>query len=261
VVYGKIIEVSDYHEMYRTSPEKAFNELRKRLSDEMKKLIVHIESEKDYEAIDELRSIINGRYSDDIRNPKLFRDRELINKLNRLKESGSPLYSKICSLSMEVKRKVKKLKTSYMLIEKKKHPVGILLAGIAGLILTFPLYLFGNIFTLTFLAIPELQIRKIKDLQFHGSVRFGISFMLALIFLPVYLLIALLIIKPWWVGVMISLAIPFAGIFAWNYIILLKRILGRFRLKKYIRDKDPDYLSLKRNFEELTVLIAQLAHV
>ena len=72
---------------YKVSPERALNEFRSRLSDEMKGIIVHIESEEDYEAIDELRSMINGRFSDDIRIPKLFRDRILVNKMNQLKSS------------------------------------------------------------------------------------------------------------------------------------------------------------------------------
>ncbi len=55
--------------------------------------MIHIESEEDYEAIDELRSIINGRFSDDIKFPKIFRDRILINKLNKLKISD-PAYIK-----------------------------------------------------------------------------------------------------------------------------------------------------------------------
>src|SRR5512133_623451 len=43
VVYGRPIEVSDYTDLYKASPEKAFNELRERLSDEIKNLMVHIE--------------------------------------------------------------------------------------------------------------------------------------------------------------------------------------------------------------------------
>ena len=56
VVYGKPIEVSEYFDHYRENPERALNELRSRLSDEIKKVMIHIESEEDYEAIDELRS-------------------------------------------------------------------------------------------------------------------------------------------------------------------------------------------------------------
>ena len=184
VAYGKPIEVSEYFDLYKVSPERALNELRSRLSDEMKGIMVHIESEEDYEAIDELRSMINGRFSDDIRFPKLFRDRILVNKMNLLKTSDPALYTKICSLSLDIKKKAKDLKTDYRLLEKRKHPIGWLIAGMIGIILTFPLFIYGNIFNLTFLEIPNLQIRKIKDPQFHSSIRYGISLALAFVFLP-----------------------------------------------------------------------------
>ncbi|HOX75471.1 MAG TPA: 1-acyl-sn-glycerol-3-phosphate acyltransferase, partial [Bacteroidales bacterium] len=92
VVYGKPVEVAEYHELYKKTPEIALNELRNRLAREMKMLMVHIESEEDYEAIDELRSLVNGQYSYDVKFPKLFRDRILIDKLNRLKNANPELY-------------------------------------------------------------------------------------------------------------------------------------------------------------------------
>ena len=39
--------------------------------------------------------MINGRFSDDIRFPKLFRDRILINKMNLLKSSDPSLYKNL----------------------------------------------------------------------------------------------------------------------------------------------------------------------
>ncbi len=69
---------------YRQNPNRAIVELRDRLSSEMKKVMVHIEEEQDYEAINELRSIINEKYSDRIKYPKLFRDNRLISKVNEL---------------------------------------------------------------------------------------------------------------------------------------------------------------------------------
>jgi 1-acyl-sn-glycerol-3-phosphate acyltransferase len=258
VVYGKPVEVSEYYQLYRDSPEKALNVLRDRLSTEIKKVMVHIESEDDYEAIDELRSIINGRYSDNIKFPKLFRDRNLIDKMNRLKVSDPQNYNKICSLSLNVKKKAKDLNISYRLLEKKKHPLGWLIAGLAGLFLTFPVWLFGNIFTLTFLSLPELQIRKTKDLQFHSTIRFGISLALAFIFLPIYLVISLIIFSPWWLALIIFLTIPVAGIFAWNYNILFRRIIGGFRLRKYIKENNPDYSDLRKNYDELIELVSAL---
>jgi 1-acyl-sn-glycerol-3-phosphate acyltransferase len=258
VVYGKPVEVSEYHQLYKDSPEKALNILRDRLSTEIKKVMVHIESEDDYEAIDELRSIINGRFSDNIRSPKLYRDRSLINSLNRHKISDPEKYNRICELSLKVKEKAKSLNITYRLLEKKKHPLAWLIAGMAGLFITFPVWLFGNIFTLTFLTLPELQIRKTKDLQFHSTIRFGISLALAFIFLPVYLICALLIFSPWWLAIAIFLTIPVAGIFAWNYNILFRRIAGGFRLRRYIREKNSDYSELRNNYDELTGLVSAM---
>ena len=258
VIYGKPVEVSEFHQLYTESPERALNELRNKISAGIKKVMVHIESEDDYEAIDELRSIINGRYSDKIKYPKLLRDRNLIDKLNRLKVSDPLTYNKICSLSLQVKNKAKKLNITYRLLEKKKHPPGWLIAGLVALFLTFPVWLFGNIFTLTFLSLPELQIRKTKDLQFHSSVRFGISLVLAFIFLPVYLVISLIIFSPWWLALLIFLTIPVAGIFAWNYNILFRRIIGGFRFINYKKKKNPSFLELRKNYDELISLISIL---
>ena len=258
VIYGKPIEVSEYHQLYREAPEKALNELRNRISTEIKKVIVHIESEEDYEAIDELRSIINGRYSDSIRNPKIYRDISLVEKMNRVRTSDTQTYDNICSISLQVKKKARNLNISYRLLEKKKHPLGWLIAGLTGLFLTFPVWLFGNIFTLTFLSLPELKIRKIKDIQFHSSLRFGFSFVLAFIFMPLYLMISLLIFSPWWLAVIIFLTIPVAGIFAWNYNILFRRITGGFRVRKYIREQNSEYLALRKNYNDLISTVSTL---
>jgi 1-acyl-sn-glycerol-3-phosphate acyltransferase len=258
VAYGKPIEVSEYFESYKSNPERALNELRARLSDEMKRIMVHIESEEDYDAIDELRSMINGKYSDDIKFTKLFRDRILVNKMNQLKSSEPSLYARICSLSLKIKRKAKELDTDYRLLEKKKHPLGWLIAGMIGIIITFPLFIYGNIFNLTFLEIPNLQIRKIKDPQFHSSIRYGISLALAFVFLPIYLILSLFIFSSWWLGLLIFLTLPLSGLFAWNYYLEFRRIKGGFRVRKYIRQKNKDFQLLRCNYNELVNLVAKL---
>jgi 1-acyl-sn-glycerol-3-phosphate acyltransferase len=258
VAYGKPIEVSDFFGLYKVSPERALNELRSRLSDEMKGIMVHIESEEDYEAIDELRSMINGRFSDDIRFPKLFRDRILVNKVNLLKSSNPLLYERICTLSIKVKEKSKELNTDYRLLEKKKHPLGWLIAGMFGIILTFPLFIYGNIFNLTFLEIPNLQIRKIKDPQFHSSIRYGISLALAFVFLPAYLVLSLFIFSSWWLGLLIFLTLPLSGLFAWNYYLQFRRIIGGFRIRSLLKQNNEEFDILRRNHTELVNLIAGL---
>jgi 1-acyl-sn-glycerol-3-phosphate acyltransferase len=256
VVFGKPIETSEFHELYRKSPEIALNELRSKLSSEMKKLMVHIESEEDYEALDELRSMINGRFSDRIKFPKLFRDRVLIDKLNKLKTNDPSVYTKICSLSLDIKKKAKELKIDYRLLEKRKHPLGWLIAGIFGIIVSFPLFIYGNIFNVIFLYMPEFKIRKTKDTQFHSSIRYGISLAIAIIFIPVLLILSFVIFSPWWLSLLIFLSLPSTGLFAWNYILFFRRIKGGFRIRNYIGTKREEYFDLKNKHSELINLIA-----
>ena len=258
VVYGNPIEVSDYYESYKTNPERALNELRSRLSDEMKNNMVHIESEEDYEAIDELRSLINGKYSDDIRLPKFFRDRELISKMNQLRISNPSVYERICSLSLKVKKRTKDLNINYRLLEKKKHPLGWLIAGLLGLFVTFPLFIYGNIFNLTFHELPNLQIRKIRDPQFHSSIRYGLSLVLAFFFLPLYLILSLIIFPTWWIGLLIFFSLPLSGLFAWNYYIQYKRIMGGFRIRKLIKENSKEFDNVKKDHAELVKLVSEL---
>jgi 1-acyl-sn-glycerol-3-phosphate acyltransferase len=258
VVYGKPIEVSEFHELYKEKPEIALNELRSKLSFEMKRLMVHIESEEDYEAIDELRTLINGRYSDRIRYPKLFRDRMLIQKMNQLKDKDLPLYQKICSLSLQVKHKAEELNTDYRLLAKKKHPVVWLIAGFLGLLVTFPLFVFGNFFNMVFLEIPNLQSRKIKDIQFRSTMKFGFSLALALVLLPIVFIVSFIIFSWWWLAILLFFSLPASGLFAWNYYLIFRRITGGFRIKNYIRNNNQEFMILKKNHDELLNLVASL---
>jgi 1-acyl-sn-glycerol-3-phosphate acyltransferase len=258
VVYGRPIEVSEFHELYRKSPEKALNELRDKLSYEMKSIMVHIDSEEDYEAIDELRSIINGRYSDDIRLPKLFRDRMLIEKLNRLKRVNQELYKDVCSLGLMIKQKARELGLSYRVLSMKKHHPWLIVTGLLALVLTFPLFLFGNIFNLTFLEIPNLHSRKIRDIQFHSSIKYGLSLALALIFLPLYFFLSILIFSPWWLGILIYVTLPLTGLFAWFYYLEFQIIFGGIRKSRYQWSKNPEYTLLKANYDRLHKIVSAL---
>jgi len=258
VVYGKPIEISEYYNLYKNNPQKAMNELKEKLSEELEKLMVHIESEEDYEAIDELRGLVNGRFSDDITMPKLYRDRLLINKLNRLKATSEEIYRKICNLSLQIKNKAKTLKTEYKLLEKNRHTLAGVSGGILALILTFPVFLYGLAFNFIFYEIPNLMLKKFRDEQFHGSVKYAISLLLAIFFMPLYLILSFAIVSPWWFSIIVFLSIPLTGLFAWSYYLLFRRIKGGLRIRSYIRKKNEDYLKLKENHEELMTLISKM---
>ena len=90
----------------------------------MQKVMVHIEDEENYDAINELRSIINEKYSDRIRYPKLFRDKRLVSKLNELRQSAPETYREICTDSLAVRNQASELNVTYRLLRKKSHRPG-----------------------------------------------------------------------------------------------------------------------------------------
>jgi 1-acyl-sn-glycerol-3-phosphate acyltransferase len=259
VVYGKPIEVSQFYDSYRNNPQRAMNELREKLSEEMQKIMVHIESVDDYEAIDELRAIINGKFSDDVNTPKIFRDRILINGLNRLKSTSENTYRKICDLSLAVKNSARKLKTDYRLLDKKRHTLPGMIGGLITLLVTFPLFIYGVIFNYLFVSIPNLSIKNIRDVQFHSSIKYAISLFVALVLMPIYLILSFVLFSPWWLAASIFISVPFAGLFAWSYHLLYRRITGGLRIRSYIRKGNGEYAELRVNYDELVSLISKLA--
>jgi hypothetical protein len=110
-------------------------------------------------------------------------------------------------------------------------------------------------FNYIFYLVPKLFLKKVLDVNFHSSVAYTVSLILAILFLPLYLVLALLIIKPWWLAVLIFLSIPLAGLLAWNYHLFFNRVIGGIRIRKYRRTGKEDYVRLKEAYDELTQLV------
>jgi hypothetical protein len=132
------------------------------------------------------------------------------------------------------------------------------MAGMTLIILTFPLLIFGNIFNMIFLGLPIWQARNIKDPQFVSSVRYAFSLILAILLLPLFLVLSLLLFPSWWIGLIIFLALPLSGLFAWNYYLLYKRIMGGFRIRKYISEKGKEFELLIVEYNELVSIVSGL---
>jgi len=258
VVYGHPINVSEYYDSYRENPNRAIVELRDRLSADMKKVMVHIDNEQDYEAINELRSIINEKYSDSIRYPKLFRDQRLVARINELQASDPETYSDICTDTLAVRDMATKLRLTYRHLRKKRHPIGWLMLSSVFLVLTLPLFLLGAALNILIFRISYLQAIKSKDPAFISTARYGFFLGFSFIFGPLYLALALIFIKPWWIALLVFLMIPVAGILAWNWFLLFRRTLGGFRIWNLNRTKDEVFIRLRDTYNKLVKRVAAL---
>jgi 1-acyl-sn-glycerol-3-phosphate acyltransferase len=251
VVYGHPIHVSEYYESYRANPNRAIVELRDRLSDEMKKVMVHIEDEENYDAINELRSIVNEKYSDRIRYPKLFRDQRLINKVNELRTADPESYSELCNESMTVKSLASQLKVTYRHLRKKKHSPGWLFLSALLLLASLPVFIAGAALNILTFQVAYLQAIKSKDPAFISTARYGFFLGLSFIFGPLYLILALIFIKPWWLAILAFMMIPVLGILAWNWFLLFIRTVGGLRIWNLKRKGNPLFRQLHSTYGNL----------
>lgn len=258
VVYGHPIHVSEYYDSFRENPNRAIVELRDRLSADMKKVMVHIEDEENYLAINELRSIVNEKYSDNIKYPKLFRDQRLVSKMNDLKSSDPESYGKICSDVLAVRDIATELKVTYRQLRKKKHPLGWMILSSVLLLLTLPVFIAGAVLNFLTFQISYIQSIKSKDPAFISTARYGFFLGLSFIFGPLYLILAFIFIKPWWLAIIAFLMISVLGIMAWNWFLLFRRTKGGFRIWNLIHTGNPVFARLYDTYNSLIQRIAAL---
>jgi len=251
VVYGKPFGISEFFDVYRKSPQIAYNQLRDKISENMEPLMVHIESQEDYDSLNELREIVNGKFSDDLKDPKLFRDKKLIADMVNLSAVNPELYNDICNKSLKIKKLANSLRIGYHQLTRRKPRLISFLLTLLALLASFPLFISGFILNYIFYWIPALPLPKIKDVMFHSTVRFVISLALAILLIPIYAILSFVLIPVWWISLLTFLSIIPAGIFAWNYFLTWQGIREGLRVRRYYRRKNPEFRALQDTYKEL----------
>ncbi len=97
-----------------------------------------------------------------------------------------------------------------------------------GLVLSFPLFLYGYLTNILPFWLPVYLVRNIKDRQFHSSVKAGLGI---LVVFPIwYLIITVLVMiftGPWWIWVVFLLTLFPMGKFALRWYFFWKKTDSR----------------------------------
>lgn len=237
VHYGKPIEISDYWDQLEENKPRAINAMKKRLIEDMKPGMIHIESNDYYQEIQDVRGIFNDRMREimEIDGTKLsdrFRaDKEMIARVETQIEQAGEDRSKIDAWSSRVKDYMAGLKQmnirNWVVRDGGYGPVRSLWRYLS-LILTFPFFLYGFITNALPYHLPVRLVRGIKDRQFHSSVKVGLALFVTfpLYYLIMTLLVGFLVPGPWWIWLVFLASLLPAGKLA---------LLWYFRWKKTVR--------------------------
>lgn len=235
VNYGEPIHVADYYPLYRENPQKAILQLRDRLAEAIKTLMIHVEQEKYYHTIQQLLLINreNGGKPEPGENKRCHHfaaDRDFISRLDRAAAADPglmPALEQSCHNYFS-------LLNHYKLRDRLFHRpqaglLKIMLQALLSLLL-MPVHLAGMIFNYLPYKLPVHFTKKVKDKQFLSSLHYG----LGLVFFFFWYLIAGIVLGVTTGSFMITVsALVFmsaAGIFAFYHYIRLKMLIGRFRL-------------------------------
>jgi glycerol-3-phosphate O-acyltransferase/dihydroxyacetone phosphate acyltransferase len=255
--YGKPIEVSEYYKLYTENNALGINALKDRLSEEMKKYMIHIPSEANYGLYMDLRIV----YNDSMREKlgisshrlwdKFKADQEMISVLNAYEEKHPEKVEIMNSKMQEYMKGLNELKLRDWVLKKKRYSYLIMLLHILGLILFFPLFLVGIAENYLPYKMPLFFTSKIKDPQFVGTFKYGLGLVFFILYYLILTILILIFVPFWWLKLIGILTLPFTGQFAFNYFISVKKLRARCRYNFFSLRKNKKLQALQKLRQEI----------
>jgi len=253
IQYGQPLSVSDYKEQYLANQPRAIQSLTDDLYVRIKKLMIHIGDEENYDTYRLLRDIYLMRFMqktgiNDFSYPNQFNaEKKLVDILDHVSAADPGFMKKTGQLASEYDSLMRKYNLRTFLLRKARYPIVGLILRSLGLLLLSPIFIFGTIFNYLPFMIPVWISRKVEDIQFHSSFKF----VLALIIFPVFYLLLLLFPGLLFHGCFLKLIgiliIFICGNLALIYLVHLKKVFAKWRYNVLSRKGKLDRLFQIRN--------------
>jgi len=246
---GKPINVTQFIEQHAelNSPQQ-INLLRDELSERIKKLILQIPKDENYDGTLEL-SLLYGKEQKKKLN---FKGNTLINKYLSVKETIKNIVVFLQSTSKEEVQKILDMAADF---SRQRHALGIgietvlkshikldIIRKIFFLLLGLPYFVFATVVTSPISLLSVWLCTKFKDKAFHNTVKYLISFVL----LPIFLLllwIVFTIIFSWRGGIIFTILFIPSFFFLHEYLRLFRLFISDI---KWLMNKN-----LYRKFTEI----------
>lgn len=240
VNYGKPIEVSEYWDSFMENGPRGLNELKSRLAEEMKPLMIEIETKDYYEVYDGLRNIFNERMREimGIEGKKLedifVANKEMIDRLNKLLEKDEKKIKSISDKVLPYIYKLKEMNIREWVVRGRGYTLSRTLWRYLSLIITLPVFLYGFINNFIAYLLPVYLVRNIKDIQFHSSVKAAAAIILTFpMFYTIQTLLVGIFTDQWWIWVVYLVTVYPMGKLALLWYLRFKKTWhgGRFGIR------------------------------
>jgi len=264
--FGKPIIASDYKEIYEDNDQKGIIALRDKIYEELQPLVIDIRNLELYDIYESLRALYVKQLIKKFQLGKLsqinkFRaDKITINALDSFAKSEPEKMSELSLKVLQYNELKDKYKVSNQSIEKPKLNLFRLLISSLLILVISPIFIYGLINNIIAYLIPKLLVTKIKDMQFHSSIKF----VWGIFVIPIVYIIQFFVFKAifhsWIWSLIYLLSLPISGFAAqawFEWITIVLQDWKKFRIKNLY---PADYNKLKglHNYivEKLDIIVS-----
>ena len=264
ISFGEPIEVCEYWQSYEENPTTAINLLRDRLSGEMKKYMINIETDEFYDLYMDLRILYRKKACEKLglRKGDLYdeykADKKLIEILDEHLQNDRAAIEK---LNKEYRKYVElreKLNYRNWVPVKRNYSILGNVFAILLSVLTLPLVLLGLFNNWPHFFIPKRFTKGIKDTQFFSTAKWGAGLVLMIIYYLILFILALIFLPFWWIKILYILTLPSTGLFAVGYRKFVIKTWARIRYAFSVRKKNSETASFKSAYDKIMLLTGQI---
>ncbi len=265
VIYGEPLSVAEYYNDFKENSAKAINKIRERLSEEMRKYMIDIRTEQYYDTWYSLRTIFNSRMRKlaGIKGKSLYSrflaDKKMIAMLDEVLEKEPERIEKLDKLVAEYTSGIDGQNIRDWIFERAGVSFfGLVLLSLV-MILLLPLFLYGLANNIIPSRLVLMITRKIKDIQFHSSVKYVAGLLIfPIVHLVQFGIVAIFVREWWWVKWAYLVSLLPAGLFAHEYLISLKKMRA---LWKYFFNRKNSRSLIPSLIRQRKIIIEEMAGI
>jgi len=189
------------------SEHDAMELIREKVGESLKKNIVYIEDNEDYDAVWQLSRIASGKVPESKLLERFRANKEAVAKIEKYRlehhDEAQGLFDRV--LAFDKRRKAAKV--SLGSLHRGRTGLKAVLCTLLSLV-TLPLFLIAAVLSLPLWLSSELLIRNMKDRTFRNSFRCGIIFFGSLLLFIIYAIVFFCCFKWYWALLALALFIP-----------------------------------------------------
>lgn len=234
IKYGTPIPLHPYYELYKSKPRTAQRQVSDRVRQQIADMMLNI---TDLDHYREIYFLLNhfrwcrpgGSPTERLTLPqKLVIDKAFVAALETQATQNPHKTAQLYQFAQTFEQMCQKhgIKGIYF---HQHINVKTLLFQFWGCVMAFPVWIATLFPAVLMYSIPKLCKKRMPDSMFVSTFRFAIT---VLFTLPIFygaITVFLWVLTRWWIALAVLVALPFAGILAWNYYRYLKNVIGKWK--------------------------------